>query len=73
VDERKPLPVSLHTASGLLVDSMKFSGFRSRCAMPCPCRYASPDANSTNALRQGLTLVQFSVQRKRLLWDEGCN
>jgi len=24
------------------------------------------------ALRQGLTLVHFSAQRKRILWDRGC-
>ena len=33
---------------------------------------SSARSTHTGASRQGLTLVHFSAQRKRFMWDRGC-
>ena len=35
-------------------------------------RNQSTPLSSVSAVRQGLTLVHFSAQRERFLWDRGC-
>ena len=39
---------------------------------PTACGSTPRAAAGTRACHQGLTLVQFSAQRKRFLWDMGC-
>ena len=44
------------------------------CAASAAAAICATDAaaSSAAASRQGLTLVHFSPQRKRFLWDRGC-
>jgi len=59
---------------------------RVECAITCPWsatpRVAAVQSSAYSstpmwrlpaAAEQGLTLVHFSAQRKRFLWDRGCN
>ena len=56
-----------------------FTASRSRCRR-CRCRRNRSDCAASRAVGplelassvQGLTLVHFSAQRKRFLWDRGC-
>jgi hypothetical protein len=41
-------------------------------AVPPPMAAGGSCARSITAVGQGLTLVHFSAQRKRIRWDRGC-
>jgi hypothetical protein len=55
--------------AGPRVECLRLLGIRD-CRMPYALQQSLMDFS--NAEEQGLTLVHFSAQRKRFLWDSGC-
>jgi len=57
VDECKALPVSITPLGTVAPDFLNLSGLRKK---------------STISASQGLSLVHFSAQLERFVWDRGC-
>ena len=77
MDECKPLPVSIPLSSTSMMLEMTSASFVSQLNSLAAdragcCQLEVQMIQRSPAARQGLTLVNYSAQRKHFIWARGC-